>query len=148
MIQVADLARLNHENVGKLLGYCRESNPFSRMLVFEYASNGTLYEHLHCMFNIFFPSFVSLETCWCSCNSFHKLKVEAFWLIVDGEACQFSWTRRMNIIVGIARGLTYLHTELDPSFTISELNSSSIYLTDEFSPKVRQDHLSMVWIQT
>uniref|UniRef100_A0A453PI23 Serine-threonine/tyrosine-protein kinase catalytic domain-containing protein n=1 Tax=Aegilops tauschii subsp. strangulata TaxID=200361 RepID=A0A453PI23_AEGTS len=23
----------------------RESDPFSRMLVFEYASNGTLYEH-------------------------------------------------------------------------------------------------------
>ncbi|KAI3453697.1 hypothetical protein Pfo_010360 [Paulownia fortunei] len=99
--EVADLARLNHENVGKLLGYCRESNPFTRMLVFEYASNGTLYEHLH-----------------------------------YGEACQFSWTRRMKIIVGIARGLKYLHMELDPSFTISELNSSSIYLTDDFSPKL------------
>lgn len=47
-IQVADLARLDHENAGKLLGYCRESTPFTRMLVFEYASNGTLYEHLHC----------------------------------------------------------------------------------------------------
>ncbi|KAK6117080.1 hypothetical protein DH2020_049125 [Rehmannia glutinosa] len=99
--EVSVLARLNHENVGKLLGYCRESNPFTRMLVFEYASNGTLYEHLH-----------------------------------YGEACQFSWTRRMKIIVGIARGLKYLHTELDPSFTISELNSSSIYLTDDFSPKL------------
>ncbi|KAL0327800.1 UNVERIFIED_CONTAM: putative LRR receptor-like serine/threonine-protein kinase [Sesamum angustifolium] len=99
--EVADLARLNHENVGKLLGYCRENSPFTRMLVFEYASNGTLYEHLH-----------------------------------YGEACQFSWTRRMKIIVGIARGLKYLHTELDPPFTISELNSSSIYLTDDFSPKL------------
>ncbi|GFP85138.1 probable LRR receptor-like serine/threonine-protein kinase at1g63430, partial [Phtheirospermum japonicum] len=99
--EVAVLARLNHENVGKLLGYCRESDPFTRMLVFKYASNGTLYEHLH-----------------------------------YGEACQFSWTRRMKIIVGIARGLKYLHTELDPPFTLSELNSSSIYLTDEFSPKV------------
>ncbi|GER30366.1 leucine-rich repeat protein kinase family protein [Striga asiatica] len=99
--EVAGLARLNHENVGKLLGYCRESSPFTRMLVFEYASNGTLYEHLH-----------------------------------YGEACQFSWTRRMKIIVGIARGLRYLHTELDPPFTISELNSSSIYLTDDFSPKL------------
>lgn len=49
MIQVAGLARLNHENVGKLLGYCMESKPFTRMLVFDYASNGTLYEHLHCM---------------------------------------------------------------------------------------------------
>lgn len=51
--QVADLARLNHENTGKLLGYCRESSPFTRMLVFEYASNGTLYEHLHCKLSFF-----------------------------------------------------------------------------------------------
>ncbi|KAK4435309.1 putative LRR receptor-like serine/threonine-protein kinase [Sesamum alatum] len=99
--EVADLARLNHENAAKLLGYCRESNPFTRMLVFEYASNGTLYEHLH-----------------------------------YGEGCQFSWTRRMKIIMGIARGLKYLHTELDPPFTISELSSSSVYLTEDFSPKL------------
>ncbi|XP_057775772.1 probable LRR receptor-like serine/threonine-protein kinase At1g63430 isoform X2 [Salvia miltiorrhiza] len=99
--EVAGLARLNHENVGKLLGYCTESKPFTRMLVFDYASNGTLYEHLH-----------------------------------YGEACQFSWTRRMRILIGIARGLKYLHAELNPPFTISELNSSSIYLTDDFSPKL------------
>ncbi|XP_031278703.1 probable LRR receptor-like serine/threonine-protein kinase At1g63430 isoform X1 [Pistacia vera] len=99
--EVADLARLNHENTGKLLGYCRESAPFARMLVFEYASNGTLYEHLH-----------------------------------YGEECQLSWTRRMKIVIGIARGLKYLHTELDPPFTISELNSSAVYLTDDFSPKL------------
>lgn len=99
--EVADLARLNHENSGKLLGYCKESTPFTRMLVFEYASNGTLYEYLH-----------------------------------YGEGCQFSWTRRMKIIIGIARGLKYLHTELEPPFTISELNSSAIYLTEDFSPKL------------
>ncbi|KAF7810264.1 putative LRR receptor-like serine/threonine-protein kinase [Senna tora] len=99
--EVADLARLNHENTGKLLGYCRESTPFTRMLVFEYASNGTLYEHLH-----------------------------------YGEGCQISWTRRMNIIIGIARGLKYLHTEVEPPFTISELNSSAVYLTEDFSPKL------------
>ncbi|GMJ04405.1 hypothetical protein like AT1G63430 [Hibiscus trionum] len=99
--EVADLARLNHENVGRLLGYCRESSPFTRMLVFEYASNGTLYEHLHC-----------------------------------GEGSQLSWTRRMRIILGIARGLKYLHTELEPPFTILELNSSAVYLTEGFSPKL------------
>ncbi|KAE9606575.1 putative protein kinase RLK-Pelle-LRR-VI-2 family [Lupinus albus] len=99
--EVADLARLNHENTGKLLGYCRESTPFTRMLVFEYASNGTLYDHLHCY-----------------------------------EGCQFSWTRRMKIVIGIARGLRYLHTEAEPPFTISELNSSAVYLTEEFSPKL------------
>ncbi|KAF7114129.1 hypothetical protein RHSIM_RhsimUnG0098700 [Rhododendron simsii] len=99
--EVADLSRLDHENVGKLLGYCRERNPFTRMLVFEYASNGTLSEHLH-----------------------------------YGEGCQLSWTRRMKIVIGIAQGLRYFHTELDPPFTISELNSSAVYLTDDFSPKL------------
>ncbi|CAO2819909.1 unnamed protein product [Amaranthus hypochondriacus] len=103
--EVADLARLNHENAAKLLGYCRESPPFTRMLVLEYASNGTLYEHLHSMF-------------------------------ADGEGCQLSWTRRMKIIIGIARGLRYFHTELDPPFTISELNSNAVYLTEDFSPKL------------
>ncbi|XP_028058405.1 probable LRR receptor-like serine/threonine-protein kinase At1g63430 [Camellia sinensis] len=99
--EVADLARLNHENTGKLLGYCTESKPFTRMLVFEYASNGTLYEHLH-----------------------------------YGEGCQLSWTRRMKIVIGIAQGLRYLHKQLDPPFTISELNSSAVYLIEDFSPKL------------
>nr|XP_043613655.1 probable LRR receptor-like serine/threonine-protein kinase At1g63430 [Erigeron canadensis] len=99
--EVADLARLNHENTGKLLGYCIDSTPFTRMLVFEYASNGTLYEHLH-----------------------------------YEEGCNLSWSRRMKIVIGIAKGLKYLHTEIEPPFTISELNSSAIYLTEDFSPKL------------
>jgi hypothetical protein len=32
-----------------LLGYCEEENPFTRAMVFEYAPNGTLFEHLHGM---------------------------------------------------------------------------------------------------
>ncbi|KAI3707028.1 hypothetical protein L6452_25190 [Arctium lappa] len=99
--EVADLARLNHENTGKLLGYCIDSVPFTRMLVFEYASNGTLYEHLH-----------------------------------YEEGCNLSWSRRMKIVLGIAKGLRYLHTEIEPPFTISELNSSAVYLTEDFSPKL------------
>ncbi|AEE34098.1 putative LRR receptor-like serine/threonine-protein kinaseRLK-Pelle-LRR-VI-2 family [Arabidopsis thaliana] len=99
--EVADLARLNHENTAKLLGYCKEISPFTRMLVFEYASNGTLYEHLH-----------------------------------YGEAALVSWARRMKIVIGIARGLKYLHMELDPPFTISELSSNAIYLTEDFTPKL------------
>ncbi|KAJ0966695.1 hypothetical protein J5N97_023612 [Dioscorea zingiberensis] len=99
--KVADFARLNHENIAKLLGYCKDDDPFTRMLVFEYASNGTLYEYLH-----------------------------------YGEECQLSWFRRMKIVIGIARGLRYLHTELDPPFTISDLKSTTVYLTDDFSPKL------------
>ncbi|KAJ3680365.1 hypothetical protein LUZ60_016643 [Juncus effusus] len=99
--EVADLARLNHENVAKLVGYCKEYDPFSRMLVFQYASNGTLYEHLH-----------------------------------DGDEFQLSWPRRMRIALGIARGLRYLHSELQPPFALTELTSCSVYLTEDFSPKL------------
>ncbi|KAI3944374.1 hypothetical protein MKW98_006535 [Papaver atlanticum] len=69
------------------LGTAEKAIHFSRMFVFEYASNGTLYEYLH-----------------------------------FGEGCQLSWRRRMNIIVGIARGLRYLHTELEPAFAMPELH--------------------------
>ncbi|CAN7051638.1 hypothetical protein IGI04_027347 [Brassica rapa subsp. trilocularis] len=99
--EVADLARLEHENVGKLLGYCKENKPFTRMLVFEYASNGTLYEHLH-----------------------------------YGEGSLVSWAKRMKIVIGVARGLKYLHTELDPPFTVSEVCSNAVYLTEDFTPKL------------
>ncbi|WOL05845.1 putative LRR receptor-like serine/threonine-protein kinase [Canna indica] len=99
--EVADLSRVNHENTAKLLGYCQEHHPFSRMLVFEYASNGTLYEHIH-----------------------------------YGDGCQLSWLRRMKIAIGVARGLRYLHTELQPPITIAKLTSSAVYLTEDFSPKL------------
>ncbi|KAG6544193.1 hypothetical protein Mapa_014393 [Marchantia paleacea] len=45
--KVEALARMNHRNLVNLLAYCTEEEPFERMLVFEYAPNGTLYEHLH-----------------------------------------------------------------------------------------------------
>ncbi|KAM0036254.1 putative protein kinase RLK-Pelle-LRR-VI-2 family [Helianthus debilis subsp. tardiflorus] len=41
------LSRVNHKNFVNLLGYCEEDEPFVRMMVFEYAANGLLSEHLH-----------------------------------------------------------------------------------------------------
>lgn len=38
---------MNHKNFVNLIGYCEEDEPFTRMMVFEYAPNGSLYEHLH-----------------------------------------------------------------------------------------------------
>ena len=30
-----------------LVGYCEDEKPFTRMMVFEYVSNGSLFERLH-----------------------------------------------------------------------------------------------------
>ncbi|XVE88216.1 hypothetical protein DITRI_Ditri19aG0051000 [Diplodiscus trichospermus] len=45
--KIDTLSRINHKNFVNLIGYCEEDEPFSRMMVFEYAPNGTLFEHLH-----------------------------------------------------------------------------------------------------
>lgn len=44
--KVEALARMKHKHLVNLLGYCSVEMPFTRMLVFEYASNGTLADHL------------------------------------------------------------------------------------------------------
>ncbi|XP_024379737.1 protein MALE DISCOVERER 2 [Physcomitrium patens] len=45
--KVEGLSRMKHKHLVNLVGYCVEEEPFTRMLVFEYASNGTLSDHLH-----------------------------------------------------------------------------------------------------
>ncbi|KAL5204049.1 hypothetical protein ABZP36_008920 [Zizania latifolia] len=41
------LSKVNHKNFMNLLGYCACDEPFTRMMVFEYAPCGSLFEHLH-----------------------------------------------------------------------------------------------------
>ncbi|KAI5657366.1 hypothetical protein M9H77_26159 [Catharanthus roseus] len=45
--KIDTMSRVNHKNYVNLIGYCEEDEPFVRMMVFEYAPNGTLSEHLH-----------------------------------------------------------------------------------------------------
>ncbi|KAM6553701.1 hypothetical protein CsatB_014463 [Cannabis sativa] len=45
--KIDTLSRVNHKNFVNLIGYCEEDEPFVRMMVFEYAPNGSLFEHLH-----------------------------------------------------------------------------------------------------
>ncbi|XP_038722025.1 probable inactive receptor-like protein kinase At3g56050 isoform X2 [Tripterygium wilfordii] len=45
--KIETLSSVNHKNFVNLIGFCEEDKPFTRMMVFEYAPNGTLFEHLH-----------------------------------------------------------------------------------------------------
>ncbi|KAG2299716.1 hypothetical protein Bca52824_036188 [Brassica carinata] len=45
--KIRKLAKVDHKNFLNVIGYCHENEPFHRMLVFEYAPNGSLSEHLH-----------------------------------------------------------------------------------------------------
>lgn len=45
--KISVLSKVNHKNFLNLIGYCQEKEHFARMMVYEYAPNGTLFEHLH-----------------------------------------------------------------------------------------------------
>ncbi|WVZ98917.1 hypothetical protein U9M48_044287 [Paspalum notatum var. saurae] len=47
MDKIEALSKVNHKNLMNLVGYCEDEKPFVRMMVFEYVSNGSLFEHLH-----------------------------------------------------------------------------------------------------
>ncbi|KAJ1387052.1 Serine-threonine/tyrosine-protein kinase, catalytic domain [Sesbania bispinosa] len=94
------LSRVNHKNFVNLIGYCEENKPFTRMMVFEYAPNGTLFEHLHIR-----------------------------------EAEQLDWGMTMRIAMGIAYCLEHLH-QLTPPIAHRNLQSSTIYLTEDYAAKL------------
>ncbi|XP_020086920.1 probable inactive receptor-like protein kinase At3g56050 [Ananas comosus] len=98
--KVTSLSRVNHKNFVNLIGYCEEEEPFTRMMVFEYAPNGTLFEHLH---------------------------------IKETES--LDWPTRLRIAMGIAYCLEHMN-QLSPPFILKNLDTSTIYLTDDFAAKV------------
>lgn len=98
--KISAFSSVNHKNFMNLLGFCEEDDPFTRMLVFEYAPNGTLFEHLHIR-----------------------------------EAEHLDWSSRLRIVMGIAYCLEHM-LQLDPPIVVRNLNSSSIYLTEDYAAKV------------
>ncbi|KAJ4851404.1 hypothetical protein Tsubulata_014740 [Turnera subulata] len=101
--KIDTLSRVNHKNFVNLIGYCEEDQPFNRMMVFEYAPNGTLFEHLHVK-----------------------------------EMEHLDWNVRVRIIMGTAYCLQYMHHDLNPPVVHSNLNSRSIYLTDDYAAKISE----------
>ncbi|KAK3009394.1 hypothetical protein RJ639_014657, partial [Escallonia herrerae] len=59
------------------------------------------------------------------------------WLHGDvGEVSPITWNSRMNIILGTAKGLAYLHEGLEPKVVHRDIKSSNILLDRQWYPKV------------
>ncbi|KAB1203534.1 Serine/threonine-protein kinase PBS1 [Morella rubra] len=55
---------------------------------------------------------------------------------LDPEKEPLTWSRRIKIAVGAARGLEYLHCKADPPVIYRDLKSANILLDNDFSPKL------------
>ncbi|KAF5946287.1 hypothetical protein HYC85_016515 [Camellia sinensis] len=53
-----------------------------------------------------------------------------------GEVSPLTWDIRMNIILGMAKGLAYLHEGLEPKVVHRDIKSSNILLDRQWHPKV------------
>ncbi|KAL0373685.1 UNVERIFIED_CONTAM: putative serine/threonine-protein kinase [Sesamum radiatum] len=59
------------------------------------------------------------------------------WLHGDvGEISPLTWEIRMNIIIGTAKGLAYLHEGLEPKVVHRDIKSSNILLDRQWHPKL------------
>ncbi|XAR61907.1 Non-specific serine/threonine protein kinase [Bertholletia excelsa] len=59
------------------------------------------------------------------------------WLHGDVGPCSpLSWDIRMNIVLGTAKGLTYLHEGLEPKVVHRDIKSSNILLDKQWNPKL------------
>nr|XP_034593848.1 cysteine-rich receptor-like protein kinase 10 [Setaria viridis] len=98
--EIQVLAKLQHKNLVRLLGYCLHQN--DTLLVYEYIKNGSLDSIL-----------------------FDK---------TTGNALH--WEQQYNIILGIAKGILYLHEDSSTRIIHRDLKANNILLDDDMEPKI------------
>ncbi|KFK32947.1 hypothetical protein AALP_AA6G310000 [Arabis alpina] len=106
---------LRHKNLVQFQGWCSEGTETA--LVFEYLPNGSLSEFLHKT-----PSSEEEE-----------------------EFIVLSWKQRVNIILGVASALTYLHEECERQIIHRDVKTCNIMLDAEFNAKLGDFGLAEVY---
>ncbi|CAN6438883.1 unnamed protein product [Victoria cruziana] len=103
--EMETLGRIKHENIVKILGYCMTGR--DRVLIYEYAENGSLDQWLHTE-----PSDASTSP------------------------ARLTWPIRVNIIKGVAAGLAFLHDAVKPTIIHRDIKASNVLLDERFEAHI------------
>ncbi|CAK9314168.1 unnamed protein product [Citrullus colocynthis] len=95
--EVCAIARTNHKNLVRLLGFCNEG--LHSMVVYEFMPNGCLADFL------FGPS-------------------------------QLNWYKRIQLAIGTARGLCYLHEECKTQIIHCDIKPQNILIDESFGARI------------
>ncbi|RDX75312.1 putative receptor-like protein kinase, partial [Mucuna pruriens] len=102
--EVRILCQLHHPNVVPLIGFCEHKK--DRFIVYDYVSNGSLYNCLHGTNNN------------------------------NNNVVPLSWKQRLHICIGVARGLHYIHFGTKIPVMHRAVKSSNILLDQNLEPKL------------
>nr|GEU52901.1 serine/threonine/dual specificity protein kinase, catalytic domain-containing protein [Tanacetum cinerariifolium] len=107
-VEIEILSKFRHSYIIFLLGYCEKTGNREMILVYEYMSNGSPYDHLH------------------------KNRANR------SNSSPLTWVQILNICVGAARGLDYLHTGTSVQFRVihHDVKSSNIFLNENLEAKI------------
>ncbi|XP_062194327.1 cysteine-rich receptor-like protein kinase 43 [Phragmites australis] len=108
------LSRVQHRNVVNLIGYCARGAD-DKLLVYEYVSNESLDKILF-SFSPGNPRSSSDEG--------------------RSRRAELTWPRRHEVVVGVARGLLYLHEDAHTPIIHRDIKASNILLDERWVPKI------------
>jgi Leucine-rich repeat (LRR) protein len=109
LAEVEILSKIRHLNIVKLL--CFFDNDNSKLLVYEYLVNHSLDQWLH------------------TARRSNSASASANHVVLD-------WPKRLQIAVGAAQGLCYMHHDCSPPIVHRDVKSSNILLDSEFNAKI------------
>ncbi|QCE08414.1 serine/threonine-protein kinase PBS1 [Vigna unguiculata] len=121
--EVLLLAKLQHRNLVRLLGFCIEGR--EKLLVYEFVPNKSL---------DYFIFVFKFHVCLVRVNE------------DETKRAKLDWDTRFKIIAGTARGILYLHQDSRLRIIHRDLKAGNILLDEEMNPKIADFGLARLFV--